>query len=161
MRVLTPSQKGAVAEAAVTTAAMELGLTVLRPLCEGQRYDIVIDCEPELLRVQCKMARRRGGVLVVPLKTNRCTPDGYLSTSYSHTEIDAVAAYDPDTRRCFLVPISQAAARRAIHLRLDHALNNQTTGIKWARDYAFETAIGRLRDGLANGADGLDRLCAC
>jgi hypothetical protein len=40
--MLTPSQKGAVAEAAVTTAAIELGLTVLRPLCEGRRYDIVI-----------------------------------------------------------------------------------------------------------------------
>lgn len=32
---LTPSQKGAVAEAWITAATVELGLTVLRPLCEA------------------------------------------------------------------------------------------------------------------------------
>jgi hypothetical protein len=35
MNELTPSQKGAVAEAAITAAAIQLGLVVLRPLCEG------------------------------------------------------------------------------------------------------------------------------
>jgi hypothetical protein len=58
MGELTPSQKGAAAEAAITAAVIQLGLTVLRPLCEGRRYDIVIDLEPELLRVQCKLAQR-------------------------------------------------------------------------------------------------------
>ena len=161
MKGLTPSQKGALAEAAVTTAATDLGLTVLRPLCEGRRYDIVIDCEPRLLRVQCKLARLRGGVLLVPLQTNRCTPDGYVSTSYGPTEIDAVAAYDSASRRCFLIPISEAAARRVVHLRLDSTRNNQAAGIKWARDYEFATAIGRLPEGSEKSAGGLDRLCAC
>ena len=55
---LSPSQKGAFAEAAISAAALELGLTVLRPLCEGRRYDIVIDLEPRLVRVQCKLAHR-------------------------------------------------------------------------------------------------------
>jgi hypothetical protein len=47
---LTPSQKGAVAEAGITSMVIQLGLTVLRPLCEGRRYDLAIDLEPELLR---------------------------------------------------------------------------------------------------------------
>jgi hypothetical protein len=37
MNELTPSQKGAVAEAAITAASIQLGLVVLRPLCEGRR----------------------------------------------------------------------------------------------------------------------------
>jgi hypothetical protein len=78
---LTPSQKGAAAEAAIAAMAIELGLTVLRPLCEGRRYDLVIDLEPTLLRIQCKLARRLGGVLSVRLQTNRYTPAGYVSTS--------------------------------------------------------------------------------
>ncbi len=61
---LTPSQKGAVAEAGITSMVIQLGLTVLRPLCEGRRYDLAIDLEPELLRVQCKLARRRLGRVV-------------------------------------------------------------------------------------------------
>jgi hypothetical protein len=63
---LTPSQKGAAAEAAITAMTIQLGLTVLRPLCEGRRYDLVIDLEPELLRVQCKLARRISGVRTRP-----------------------------------------------------------------------------------------------
>jgi PD-(D/E)XK endonuclease len=57
MNDLTPSQKGAVAEAAITAAAIQLGLVVLRPLSEGGRYDLMIDLDPALLRVQCKLAR--------------------------------------------------------------------------------------------------------
>ena len=76
MENLTPSQKGAAAEAAIAATAIQLGLTVLRPLCEGRRYDLVIDLEPELLRVQCKLAQRLAGVLAVRLNTNRYTPAG-------------------------------------------------------------------------------------
>ncbi len=133
------------AEAAIA-AAIELGLTVLRPVCEGRRYDIVIDLEPKLLRVQCKLARRLKGVLSVHTRTSRYTPnDGYVSTSYGPAEVDAIAAYSPELRQCFLVPMSEAADRRAIHLRLDPTKNNQARGIKWARDYEFEATIDRLQ----------------
>jgi PD-(D/E)XK endonuclease len=125
--------------------AIELGLTVLRPLCEGRRYDLVVDLEPRLLRVQCKLARRVNGALYVCVKTNRCTPGGYVSTSYTADEIDAVGAYAPDLRSCFLIPIAEVAGRRAIHLRLDPARNNQAQGIKWARDYDFATVLAGLR----------------
>ena len=142
---LTPSQKGAAAEAAITAMTIQLGLTVLRPLCEGRRYDLVIDLEPELLRVQCKMARRASGTLLVALQTNRYTPSGYVSTSYTAAEIDVIAAYSPELNRGFLIPIDEASGRRAIHLRLDPTRNNQAQRIKWARDYEFAPAIDRLR----------------
>ncbi|MBA3809446.1 MAG: hypothetical protein H0X28_13805 [Solirubrobacterales bacterium] len=98
MEGLTPSQKGAAAEAAIAASVIELGLTVLRPLCEGRRYDLVVDLEPDLLRVQCKLARHIGGVLGIHLRTSRYTPAGYVTSSYSETEIDAVAAYSPELR---------------------------------------------------------------
>jgi hypothetical protein len=142
---LTPSQKGAVAEAWITAATIELGLTVLRPLCEGRRYDLIIDLEPQLLRVQCKLAQDLGGILCVRLATNRYTPQGYISTTYTAAEIDAVGVYSPQLHRCFLVPIDEISGRRAIHLRLDPTKNNQAERIKWARAYQFEVAIDRLR----------------
>jgi hypothetical protein len=142
---LTPSQKGAVAEAAITAMAIQLGLTVLRPLCEGRRYDLVIDLDPRLLRVQCKLAQRLSGVLSVRLMTNRCTPSGYVSTSYTAAEVDAIAAYSPELNRCFLIPISEVSDRRGIHLRLDPTKNNQNQGITWADDYELGVAIQRHR----------------
>jgi hypothetical protein len=112
-----------------------------------------VDLEPELLRVQCKLARRVGGVLSVCLATNRCTPGGYVSTSYTPDEIDAVGAYAPDLRTCFLIPIAEAEGRRAIHLRLDPTKNNQAQGIKWARDYDLSAVLARMRASSA----GLER----
>jgi hypothetical protein len=145
MDKLTPSQKGAAAEAAVTADVIELGLTVLRPLCEGQRYDLVIDLEPQLLRVQCKLARRVGGALHVRLQTSRHTPGGYVFTSYTPAEIDAVAAYSSELKRSFLIPIEEVWGRRAIHLRLEPARNNQAQNITWAHDYTLRAMIQRLR----------------
>jgi hypothetical protein len=142
---LTPSQKGAAAEAAITAAVIQLGFTVLRPLCEGQRYDLVVDLEPALLRVQCKLARHLDGALAIHLQTNRCTPAGYVSTTYTPAEVDAIAAYSPDLRRSFLIPIGEVAGRRCIHLRLRPARNNQASGITWARDYELEAVLPALR----------------
>jgi hypothetical protein len=149
MNDLTPSQKGAVAEAAITAAAIQIGFVVLRPACEGGRYDLGIDLDPALLRVQCKLARRIGGVLSVKLQTSRHTPSGYVRTSYSASEIDAVAAYSPHLNRCFLLPIDEVAGRRSIHLRFDPTKNNQAERIKWARDYEFSAVMRRLKEAQA------------
>jgi len=142
---LTPSQKGAAAEAAITSAVIQLGLTVLRPLCEGRRYDLIVDLEPSLLRVQCKRARRTGGALAINLQTSRHTPNGYVRGSYSATEIDAFGTYSPEVGACYLLPISLVAGRRSLRLRLEPTGNNQAEGIKWARDYELEPVLKRLR----------------
>jgi hypothetical protein len=142
---LTPSQKGAAAEAAVTAAAIELGLVVLRPLCEGRRYDLVIDLEPELMRVQCKWARRVGGGLSVNLTTSRLTPAGYVRTVYTAAEVDAVAAYSAALGRCFLIPIEDVDGARAVYLRLSPTRNNQIQGVRWADEYVFEDVIRKRR----------------
>jgi hypothetical protein len=153
---LTPSQKGAAAEAAIAAMVIELGLTVLRPLSEGRRYDLVIDLEPKLLRVQCKLARRLSGVLSVHAKTNRYTPAGYVSTSYTAAEIDALCAYAPEQHKCYLIPVGEISGRRAVHLRLDPTRNNQARGIKWARDYELRAMIRKIRSGQEDpgSADG-------
>jgi hypothetical protein len=152
---LTPSQKGAAAEAAVTAAAIEPGVTVLRPLCEGRRYDLVIDLEPELLRVQCKWARRLDGVLSVHLSTSRLTPAGYVRTVYTADEVDAIGVYSAELGRCFLIPIEQVARGRAVNLRLDPARNNQAQRVRWANDYRFEQVIReRLNRASAGSTSG-------
>jgi len=145
MKHLTPTQRGALAEAGVAAAAIELGFNVLRPLCEGGRYDLAIDIEPTLLRVQCKLARRLGEVLLVNVRTNRYTPGGYVSTHYTPAEIDAVATYTPDLRQCHLVPVRELGDRSLIHLRLAPTKNNQSDGITWARDYELGVTLEKLR----------------
>jgi hypothetical protein len=82
-----------------------------------------------------------------------CTADSIRSqrshrgATYTAAEVDAIAAYSPQPHRGFLIPISEAAGRRAIHLRLEPTENNQAQRINWARDYEFAPAIERLRSG--------------
>ena len=95
MRELTPSQKGAAAEAAFTASVIQLGFRVLRPLCEGGRYDLLIDLEPQLVRVQCKWANRGNGVLSINLNGCRLTPGGYVRSTYTAEEVDAIGAWSP------------------------------------------------------------------
>jgi hypothetical protein len=143
VRALTPSQKGAVAEARVTAAAIELGLTVLRPLCEGRRYDLVIDLGGSLLRVQCKWASRQGSVLCVRCITSRHTPRGYRRTTYSAGEVDAIAAYAPGPGACYLIPIKEADGRSTLSLRLAPTVNKQSANVRWAHDYELECSLRR------------------
>jgi PD-(D/E)XK endonuclease len=135
--------KGAIAEAAVTAAAIELGFAVLRPLVEGCRYDLVIDSGHRLLRVQCKWAQRKGTVIPVYLSTCRHTPAGYVRSTYTGHEVDGIAVYCHELKRCFYVPIERVAGRTGFSLRLAPAANNQETAINFADDFAFG-AIAQL-----------------
>ena len=66
--MLTPSRKGAAAEARVAAEALKLGFDVYRPVAEGGRYDLIVDVGHRLVRVQCKWAAREGAVIKVRIK---------------------------------------------------------------------------------------------
>src|SRR2546426_8446034 len=102
------------AEAEVVAAAARLDLVVLRPLCDGARYDLAIDIGHDILRVQCKWAHLRNDMITAELRTSWHTPRGYVRTTYSRDEVDAIAAYVPDTDKCYLIPINEAAGRAAV-----------------------------------------------
>ena len=110
---LGAAQKGAIAEAAVAAAAIELGFTVLRPLIEGRRYDLVIDTGRAFVRAQCKWAPRKSEVVVVSTRTCRHTPGGYVRTTYRTGEVDGIAAYCPQERSVFWLPIARCRGRRS------------------------------------------------
>jgi PD-(D/E)XK endonuclease len=151
VRVVNPSQQGAIAEAAVALEALKLGIPVLRPVAEGGRYDLVFELHGRLMRVQCKWANRVGDVVNVRIRTNRRCNGGYLTTTYTADEIDALAAYCPDLERCYLLPISLVAGRTGIHLRLKPARNNQELGVNYAERYELG-AIAQLGERRAGSA---------
>jgi hypothetical protein len=132
---LSTTQKGAVAEQEVIAAAVRIGYVPLLPRTEGRRYDVVLDTGPRLLRVQCKWGRLRGYVISVNIRTSRHTPRGYVLTTYTSEEIDAVGVYCAGTDRVYLLPIDLVEGRGHIHLRVGPARNNQQKGLHWAEQY--------------------------
>ena len=148
---LSSNQKGAIAEAAITYHAAELGIMVLKPLIDGCRYDLVLDTGSQLLRTQCKWAVRVRDVVLIRGRTCRHTPRGYVRTFYSRAEVDGIAAWCPDTREAYFVPIAEIAGHAAFSLRLRPARNNQEQLVHWAADYCLGAIaqLGERRHGMA------------
>ena len=140
---MTTDQKGAIAEAAIALAAIKLNLHVYKPVAEGGPCDLILGIGSDLLRLQCKWAQRQDDVLIVRSYTFRRTRDGYRKTTYTASEVDAIAAYNDDLDRCFLIPIELAAAHPTLALRLAPTRNNQRQRINWADDFDFAATLGR------------------
>jgi len=89
LSIVTTNQKGAIAETAIVHEAIKLGIDVYRPVMEGGRYDLLLDLDPRLVRVQCKWAARYGDAIVIRCGSCRRTRDGLLHRPYRPEEIDA------------------------------------------------------------------------
>jgi hypothetical protein len=150
--MMSTNQKGAIAEAAITYEAIKLGIEVYRPVAEGGRFDLIFAFEDaSLARVQCKWAPIYRDVITVRFYSCRRAPEGFRKTPYTADEIDAVAAYCPDNKRCYYLPISDVVGRFRVQLRLAPTRNNQAHGVNWAVDYELGAIaqLGERRHGMA------------
>jgi hypothetical protein len=145
--VLSPDQKGAIAESSIAAAAIKLDIGVLKPLSDGHRYDLVFDTGNVLLRVQCKWAVRRGDVVIISCRSARRTRDGFIRRSYTRDEIDLLVGYCMEVDRAYVLGPDCFEGHPVVSLRLAPTRNNQLSGVRWARDYELQ----RL-DFLAPGA---------
>jgi PD-(D/E)XK endonuclease len=141
--VLTTDQKGVLAEQAIVFEALKHGAGVFQPLGD-ERYDLILDLRPSLLRVQCKWAARHGDVVLIRTRRCRRGPDGFIHRGYELGEIDAIAAYCRELEQCFLLPTEMSVGRALVQLRLAPSRNNQQQRINWARDYEFGATLSRL-----------------
>jgi hypothetical protein len=148
-----PNHKGNVTEAAIAAAAVKLGIEVLRPQLEHGRYDLVFDLGSRFLRVQCKWAglKQDGSVVDVQIAGSRHTPSGYVRTTYSANEIDAIAVYCEELDECYLLPVDLVAGMNALHLRRTAPRNGQRAALNWAADYRLGAVaqLGERRLGMA------------
>ncbi len=146
---LTPSEKGALAEARIVAQAIKLGIVVLRPLVDGRRYDLAFDFgHGGLERVQCKWGRLVDDVIVVRTGTCRFTPRrGYVRTTYTADEVDGFAIYCEVLDRCYYLPAATVAGKSDLRLRLTPTRNNQRSGVTMAADHELG-AIAQLGERL-------------
>jgi hypothetical protein len=146
--MLTTSQRGLVAETAILHECVKLGIGVSRPL-DDERYDLILDLRPALLRVQCKSGRLYDDVIVIRCKRTRRGRNGLIDRAYVPGEIDAIAAYCPELNAAYLLPPEMSVGRAAVQLRIRPCRNNQAAGINWARDFELGATLSKLRGPIA------------
>jgi prevent-host-death family protein len=144
------NHKGNVAELAIATEAARLGLSVLKPLTEHERYDLVLGMGGELLRIQCKWGSCKSDVICVRVSSSYHSPTrGYVKSTYDESEIDALAVYCGDLDRCYLLPVSMVAGHQLLHLRISAPRNNQRAAITYASEYELGAVAQGKSDALA------------
>ncbi len=154
MGELDTNGKGNVAELAIATEAARLGLSVLKPLTEHERYDLVLGIGGRLFRVQCKWGSRKGDVVCVRVSSSYHSPTrGYVTATYEEADVDLIAVYCADLDRCYLLPVGLVVGQSQIYLRLQPAMNNQRAALNLAAAYEFRGAIAQLEERLTGSQE--------
>ncbi len=117
-------------------------------MTEGSRYDLIFETggTAQARAVQVGEAKRRDDQRQMPNRAN--TASGYVRSTYSAAEIDAIAAYCLELDECWLIPISHVAGQKVLRLRLAPAKNNQRSGVTIAETYRLG-AIAQLGERVA------------
>ena len=124
--------KGKIAELMVSARLMELGWTVLNPLCETSRYDMAAEKNGKFIRVQVKYVTPSKGTLHVNCKSS----NNWSILTYTSKEIDVLAAFDSIDCKIYFIPASKLNTS-SLKLRIKPTKNRQQKKINFARD--FET----------------------
>lgn len=85
---------------------VRLGYKVSIPFGGDYPYDLLIDDDNSILRVQCKHGRLRNGCVVFNTASVVKTVEGYEQRGYKGLA-DMFFVYAPDIDRTFLIPVGE------------------------------------------------------
>ena len=132
------AKKGEITETMVLARLIELGYSCLIPWGHDHRYDIAIDDDGKLVRIQCKTARylEEQGCLDFNTAITYARVGGkpHIRKGYKG-EADYFVVYSPETGKVYLVPVDDVPIGSKGVLRLLATKNNQQRGVKWAKNY--------------------------
>jgi hypothetical protein len=133
----TRKQRGDLAELMVACDLLRRGCKLAIPYGEDSDYDLVIERDGKLERVQVKHAQSDGAVIAVKCCSHSLTNGRVRKTRrYTAATIDWLAVYDRTTDRCYYIPSRELGdGRKELRLRVAPTKNNQQANIRFAEDY--------------------------
>lgn len=133
---MNKKQKGDVTEAKTLSKLVSLGYNPLLPFSENSRYDIAVDEDGELIRLQCKTAWRKDDKVLFNCCDIRHTGGNSGRVGYDSSEIDGFAVLTPDEDLLW-IPISDAP-NAAMTLRYEPSESKYASRSNIISDYLFE-----------------------
>lgn len=125
--------KGDLAVAMVQADLIERGGTVLLPLTEHAPFDLVVCFGDLFFRVQVKFRSAMTGRLHVSFRSVWSDRHGVHTRPMPRDDVDVVAIYCPETRRCYYVdPVNH---RSSVTIRVSPTKNGQVTGVLPAEQF--------------------------
>ena len=123
-------QKGLVGELKFAIYLLNDGWKVYEPLDQNSRADFVIEKNGKFKKIQVKYCHLYHGCLRVELEHPHRKTGPYL-----RDEIDAIAVYNPDKDKYFLIPLETFGKSKERWFRVDKPKIENGYKIKWAKDF--------------------------
>jgi PD-(D/E)XK endonuclease len=129
---MNTTEKGNIGEAFVIQEALKKGYQISIPFSHNSRYDLVLEKNDALLKVQVKYIKNIKGVLRVPLRCSKA----YKPRTYEKNDFDILIVYSPDLNKTFCIDYEVLKDNTTyLVLRLEKSKNGQKKNILWAKDF--------------------------
>ena len=129
---------GDISEQAAITRLLECGYTVLQPIGQMHRYDLVIeDADGKLWKIQCKTAwlnEDQSIITFAAASSQNYTVKQKGWRNYKG-QIDFFYVYVEALRKVYFIPVNDDASNSKCTLRLTPSKNKQEKNVRWAKDY--------------------------
>lgn len=135
---ITTQQKGITTELYVASYLLSLGYNVSQPFSQDSRYDLIVDVNNKLLRLQVKTSRLISAHSIsFNCRSTTKNSKTNKSRSYGKSEIDYFATFW--NNRVYLVPVGECSSQKCLHLE-------PPTQSNWSyiNDYEAEEVLKNL-----------------
>jgi hypothetical protein len=129
------TNQGRVSELEAMKTLLEEFKVVSEPISPAP-YDLVIEREEYLERVQVKTGLVKQGKIVAKLNKVGYNSNGQQTSYYTEDEVDFFCIVDNESNKVFLVPFEEAP-RTEISLRLDSDFQPNGSKVRMAEDYVL------------------------
>ena len=131
--------KGDIAELMTAAELAKRGYIVSRPLTNGAPYDLLVDTDDGIKRIQVKKANPfQNGSLRIVLCSNKWHR-GRTRVSY-HGRVDYLIAVDTDRCKYYIFGGDDLKSDE-LRIRLRPTMNNQKTRVRLASDYEIDRML--------------------
>lgn len=118
------------------------GYGISIPFGDNEKYDLIVDDDGTLYRIQCKTAWRTKVGTIRFNTRSQTTRDGEYYQSTYYGEIDAFVVWYPGDQQLFWINISDAPASQ-MDLRYEADIDHPS--INWAEEFEFGDDIPSVK----------------
>ena len=136
-------------EALALVKFLSKGAIVSKPLSNNARYDLIVEINHKLYRVQVKATSAiKDGKMEFATKTTNYSKGSWKSVPYSSRDIDIFFLYCVENDWCglYIIQDTDETIPQQLNIRLEPPKNNQKIGIRLATDYCFDMQYQTLVD---------------
>ena len=113
---------------------LKSGRTLLTPVGDNERYDLVVEEDDKFKRVQVKVGRVKNGAVHFDTSSTNYTKGHWHRVKYTG-QVDFFGVHCPEIDKTYLISAEEVDKLYGACLRLEETKNKQTKGIRFAKDY--------------------------